>query len=62
MNLSVCTVRYEDGQQTGDTPHSQEGQLGDLAGAVEGKEGDGAGRHLHQAKDQLGEVDVHPKV
>lgn len=56
------TIRNEDGQQAGQASHSEEGQLGYPPGAVQGKQGDGPGRHLHQAKDQLGQVDVHPKV
>lgn len=56
------TVGDEDGQQAGCAAHSQEGQLGDLAGAVEGEQGDGACGHLHQTKDHLGQIDVHSKV
>lgn len=58
----VPTVGDEDGQQAGWAPHGQESQLGELAGAVEGEQGDGARRHLHQAKDHLGQIDVHSEV
>lgn len=58
----VHTTGDEAGQQAGTTAHSQEGQLRDLAGAVECKQSDGACRHLYQAKNHLGQEDVHSKV
>lgn len=58
----VHTLGDKDGEQTGHAAHSQESQLRDLTRAVEGEEGEGASRHLHQAKDQLGQIDVHFKV
>ncbi len=60
--VCVHTAGDEDGQQAGRATHSQKSQLGDLAGAVEGEEGDGARGHLYQAKDHLGQIDVHSKV
>lgn len=58
----VRTTGDKDGKKACRATHSQESQLGDLAGAVECEQGDGACRHLHQAKDHLGQVDVHSKV
>lgn len=59
---AVHTTGDKDGQKACCATHSQESELGDLAGAVESEQGDGASRHLHQAKDHLGQVDVHSKV
>lgn len=65
QTLKTCrllTCGDEDGEQAGHAAHGQEGQLGDLARAVEREQGDGAGGHLHQAEDHLGQVDVHAEV
>lgn len=63
QSVSVgLTAGDKDGEQTRRAPHSQEGQLGELAGAVEGKQCDGPSRHLHEPKDHLCQIDVHPKV
>lgn len=56
------TAGDKDGQEARGAPHGQESQLGDLAGAVEREQGDGESGHLHQAEDQLGQVDVHPEI
>lgn len=59
---AVRTTGDKDGKEACCATHSQESKLGDLARAVEREQGDGAGRHLHQPKDHLGQVDVHSKV
>ncbi len=59
---TIHTTGNEDGEQAGCATYSQKSQLGDLAGAIKSEQCDGACRHLHQTKDHLGQIDVHPKV
>lgn len=56
------TAGDKGGQEARGTPHDQESQLGDLAGAVDREQGDGESGHLHQAEDHLGQVYVHPEI